>query len=192
MTTADPHPAWPEIAADLRRYVQRRVHDDHAAEDIVQDVFLKLAQQLHDAPPAGPLHAWVFAVAHHAIIDHYRRGKTTVLPAEDVANELPTATVNGDAAPLFASFRSFLHSLPAEQREAILLTEYEGLTQRELAERLGVAISTVKSRVQRGRKRLERALHDCCTFEFDRRGHLVDWQRKPGGNGCGDDCGDRC
>jgi RNA polymerase sigma-70 factor, ECF subfamily len=192
VTTADPHPAWPEIAADLRRYVQRRVHDEHAAEDIVQDVFLKLAQQLHTAPPAGPLHAWVFAVAHHAIIDHYRRGKAVAMPAEELADELPTSTVNGDAEPLFASFRSFLHSLPAEQREAILLTEYEGLTQRELAERLGVAVSTVKSRVQRGRKRLERALHDCCTFEFDRRGHLVDWQRKPGGSGCGDDCGDRC
>lgn len=182
------HP-WPELLDDLRRFVRRRVRDPHAAEDLVQDTLTKLAAQLHEGRIAGPLHAWVLRVAHNAIVDHYRARGRAGEPETvgDVAADDPEAE-RLERASLLASFRAFVHALPAEQREAVLLTEYEGLTQKELAERLGVPVSTVKSRVQRGRKRLEKALHDCCTFEFDRRGKVVDWQRRPGGD-CSDcDC----
>ncbi|MDO8349045.1 MAG: RNA polymerase sigma factor SigZ [Planctomycetota bacterium] len=185
MTDTDIEAAWAPVAADLRAFVQRRIADAHAAEDIVQDVFVKLARQLAAGPLEGPVPAWLFRVARNAIVDHYRaRRPEAAMPADlgDVATDAPSPTADADAKPLFASFRRFLHSLPPEQREALLLTEYEGLTQKALADRLGVAVSTVKSRVQRGRKRLEQALLDCCAFEFDRRGNVVDWQRRPGGD----------
>lgn len=182
MTDTDLETAWAPVAADLRAFVQRRVADPHAAEDIVQDVFVKLARQLAAGPLVGPVPAWLFRVARNAIVDHYRARRPEAAIPTDLAADAPSPTADADAKPLFASFRRFLHSLPAEQREALLLTEYEGLTQKALADRLGVAVSTVKSRVQRGRKNLEKALLDCCTFEFDRRGHVVDWQRRPGGD----------
>jgi len=57
---------------------------------------------------------------------------------------------------------------------ARLWTEYEGLTQPELAQRLGISLSGAKSRVQRGRARLKELLNQCCTFEFDRRGKVIE------------------
>ncbi|MFY9345747.1 MAG: sigma-70 family RNA polymerase sigma factor [Planctomycetota bacterium] len=182
MSTQQAHP-WPELLADLRRYVRRRVRDSHAAEDLVQETLTRLAAQLQHKPPAGPLHAWVLRVARNAIIDRHRTRKDAPAPVDELA--APDAVPQIERGGLLASFRRFIHALPAEQREAVLLTEYEGVTQRELAARLGVSVSTVKSRVQRGRKRLAKALTDCCTFEFDRRGTIVDWQRRPGG-----DCSD--
>jgi RNA polymerase sigma-70 factor (ECF subfamily) len=173
---------WQRLVEDLRRFVRRRVSDTHAADDLVQDVLTKMAAQLRDQPPAGPLHPWVLAVARNAIIDWYRtRSRHLDESAEpvDAARQPETAL---ERAGLMASFRAFVHALPPEQREAVLLTEYDGLTQKAVAERLGVPVSTIKSRVQRGRQRIEKALHDCCTFEFDRRGRLIDWQRKPGGD----------
>ncbi len=181
MTTVDPTTAWQHVAEDLRRFVQRRVKDPHTAEDLVQDVFLKFARHLQGEPPEGPLHAWIFKTAQNAIIDHYRGQRSGTQDPAGLADETTTNTAFEDE-PLFASFRTFLHSLPAEQREAILRTEYEGLTQKQLATELGIPLSTVKSRVQRGKQRLGEALRDCCSFEFDRRGHLVDWQRKAGGD----------
>lgn len=174
------HP-WPQLIDDLNRFVRRRVADADAAEDLVQDTLAKLAAQLHDAPPAGPLHAWVLRVARNAIVDHYRARRGPDAPVDDVTAEDPAAE-RLEREGLLASFRAFVHALPPGQREAVLLTEYEGLTQKQLADRLGIPVSTVKSRVQRGRKRLEQALRACCTFEFDRRGHIVDWQRRPGGD----------
>jgi RNA polymerase sigma-70 factor (ECF subfamily) len=182
--------AWQQIAAELRRFVGRRVDDPHAAEDIVQDVFLKLVRRLEQPPADGPqdqrqLHAFVFHVARNAVVDHYRSRRPGAELPDDLAadGEQERAAM----APLCASFRGFVHALPPEQREALLLTEYEGLTQKQLAERLGIALPTAKSRVQRGRANLKKALLACCSFEFDRRGRIVDWQRR-GPGGC-PDCG---
>lgn len=177
----DPADVWPQLLADLRGFVGRRVADPEAAADIVQDSLAKLAAELRTSPPDGPVHAWVLRVARNAIVDHYRRRRTTSDAIDDLAADDDAANQR-DRAGLLASFRAFVHALPPEQREAVLLTEYEGVTQTELANRLGLPVSTVKSRVQRGRQRLAKALHDCCTFEFDRRGHIVDWQRRPGGD----------
>lgn len=172
---------WPELRAELRRFVRSRVADAEAAEDLVQDVFVKLARQLHDGPPPESLHAWVFTVARNAIVDHHRRhaSRDGRRGDGDEPAHAPVETLANSA--LLASFRRFVQDLPEEQRQAIELTEYEGVSQAELARRLGLPLSTVKSRVQRGRQRLERALHECCRFEFDRRGQVIDWQRRPGG-----------
>jgi RNA polymerase sigma-70 factor (ECF subfamily) len=59
----------------------------------------------------------------------------------------------------------------------------EGLTQKELAERLGISLSGAKSRVQRGREQLKEMLHECRTFEFDRRGKVTECQPRARG-GC--------
>ena len=186
MSTPQTQP-WPELMDDLRGFVRRRVSDPHVAEDLVQDTLTKLATQLRSGSIAGPMHAWVLRVARNAIIDHYRARGPIETQVDDVGAE-DAGAKRSEQAGLLASFRSFIHALPTEQREAVLLTEYEGLTQPELAKRLGVPVSTIKSRVQRGRRRLERALRDCCTFEFDRRGTIIDWQRRPGGD-CRDcDC----
>ena len=75
-----------------------------------------------------------------------------------------------------------IDGLPAPYGQALTLTEFEGLTQRQLAERLGISLSGAKSRVQRGREKLKEALLDCCQFEFDRRGKIIDCM--PKGEGC--------
>ena len=67
-----------------------------------------------------------------------------------------------------------IYSLPEPYRDALVLTELEGLTQKDLAKRLGISLSGAKSRVQRGREQLKTMLHECCTFEFDRRGMVID------------------
>jgi RNA polymerase sigma-70 factor (ECF subfamily) len=72
------------------------------------------------------------------------------------------------------AFRRMIYSLSEPYRDALVLTEFEGLTQKELAERLGISLSGAKSRVQRGREQLKVMLHECCTFEFDRRGRVID------------------
>jgi RNA polymerase sigma-70 factor (ECF subfamily) len=88
------------------------------------------------------------------------------LPAEPDAND-------GDIEELKASFRRMIYSLPEPYREAVVLTELDGLTQQELANRLGISLSGAKSRVQRGRAQLKQMLDECCTFEFDRRGKVI-------------------
>jgi RNA polymerase sigma-70 factor (ECF subfamily) len=63
--------------------------------------------------------------------------------------------------------------LPSPYREAVTLTELEGLTQKDAAEMLGVSVSGMKSRVQRGRERIRRMFEECCEMSVDCRGHVT-------------------
>ena len=82
-----------------------------------------------------------------------------------------------------------VYSRTEHPRETVVLTEFDGLTQQELADRLGISLSGAKSRVQRGRAQLKQMLDDCCTFEFDRRGKVIDCtpREKAGCEECGEE-----
>lgn len=172
---------WQEFSVKLRQFIRGRVSDDATADDILQDVFLKIQKRLGQLDDSSKLQGWLYLIARNAIIDHYRVRKKTVELPETLLDE--TANDDPDIEGLKIAFRRMIDALPEPYREAIVLTELEGLTQKELAERLGISVSGAKSRVQRGREQLKRALLDCCQFEFDRRGQVIDCSPRSNG-GC--------
>lgn len=165
---------WEGFHTRLHRFIRSRVEDDAAAEDILQDVFLRIHGRMDTLSDSSRLESWIFQIAHNAIIDHYRRRRELneipeTLPAE---NDL----IEPDAADVLASsLREMVEELPEPYRQALILTEYEGLKQAELAERLGISLSGAKSRVQRARQRIKDELLACCHFEFDRYGRVIDY-----------------
>jgi len=98
------------------------------------------------------------------------------LPVPEEADEV--------ARELLPTVSALLNALPPEAREALVLTEYRGLSQRELAEQLGLSFSGAKSRVQRARGKLRELLLACCQVQLDRQGGIVAYQ--PRGACCGD------
>jgi RNA polymerase sigma-70 factor (ECF subfamily) len=175
---------WNELAGKLRGFIRRRVPIEAEADDILQDVFLKLARRADELPEPAKLHGWIFLITRNAIIDRYRTRKETVPVPETMAAEAQPAPEELDG--LNASLHRMIGSLAEPYREAILLTDIEGLSQVNLAKRLGISVSGAKSRVQRGRQALKKMLLDCCRFEFDRRGGINDC--RPRGNAC-PECG---
>lgn len=163
---------WHEFADRLGRFIRARVKDPAAAEDILQDVFVKIQARLDQLKDPAKLQSWLYLITRNAIIDHYRTRKETVELPETLAAE--TDGPDGEVEELKAAFRRMIYSLPEPYREAVVLTEFEGLTQQHLADRLGISLSGAKSRVQRGRQQLKQMLHECCAFEFDRRGKVID------------------
>ena len=175
---------WHAFAEKLGQFIRSRVSDRAAAEDILQDVFVKIQNRLGQLQDPAKLQGWIYLIARNAIIDHYRTRKETVevpdnLPAEPDGDD-------GEVEELKAAFRRMIYSLPDPYREAVVLSELDGLTQVELARRLGISLSAAKSRVQRGRRQLKDMLHECCAFEFDRRGQVIGCEPKALG-GC-DEC----
>ena len=163
---------WHEFAVKLGQFIRARVADPATAEDILQDVFVKIRARLDQLEDPAKLQGWLYLIARNAIFDHYRTRKETTEVPESLPAELPED--DAELEGLKAAFRRMLYSLPEPYRDALVLTEFEGLTQKELADRLGISLSGAKSRVQRGREQLKAMLHECCTFEFDRRGRVID------------------
>ena len=166
---------WSQFATRLRFFIRRRVADDASTDDILQNVFVKIQQRLESLRSVAKLEAWVHQIARNAIVDHFRTRRPEEPLPEDLAQ--PMADPSGDEAEraaLLAAFRRMITQLPERYRTAIQLSEIDGISQRELATRLGISLSGAKSWVQRGRAMLKDMLLDCCRFEFDRRGGILD------------------
>jgi RNA polymerase sigma-70 factor (ECF subfamily) len=170
---------WEAFHTPLQQFIRRRVSDESTAEDVLQDVFLTIHQHVDTLRDVKKLEGWIYRITRNAIIDSYRHSRPmTTLEAQEVLDlpeELPDDDVVSELLPCV---RAMVKNLSSLDRQALVLTEYQGLTQKELAERLGLSLSGAKSRVQRAREKLKQQLLDCCHFELDRRGHIIDYQSR--------------
>ncbi len=176
MITPAERGAWRDLEARLRPFIARRVRAEADVDDVVQDVFLRMQRGLaglRDEERFGP---WVYQVARSAIIDHLRRAARSPVADGAELEEMPLALEEDDRAverELAGYVAPFVAMLPSPYREALTLTELEGLTQKQAAAMLGISLSGMKSRVQRGRQHLRTALEDCCHIALDVRGRVV-------------------
>jgi RNA polymerase sigma-70 factor (ECF subfamily) len=160
--------------AGLRRFVAARVRDPDSAENLVQDVYLKIQTRIGTLEDKEKVGAWVYGVARNAVYDFYRTRKPTQ-ELDEIVSPTPDPTEDEMEARLSESVRGMLDGLSPDQKTALYLTEYEGMTQSDLAAELGISVSGAKSRVQRARARLKALLLDCCHFELDRRGKVINY-----------------
>lgn len=186
--TQDAAAIWREFHDRLLAFIRRRVRDPESAEDILQEVMLRIhrgAGQLEHAPA---LTAWVHEIARNAIVDHHRRAAVRhERPAGlDVEPEAPAPEPPGPdpRAELASCLAPMLERLPEPQRAALILTELEGLTQEGAAARVGLSTPGMKSRVQRGRAQLRQLLMECCAIELDRRGAVAGYEPRSGSCDC--------
>lgn len=157
----------------LRAFLTRQSNDPHVAEDLLHEVFLRVHDGLGGLRDVDKLESWIYQIARNAITDARRRVRANI----EIDESVPA---NGDEAhdvmaELSLSVESLLHCIPEPYREAVRLADLRGTTHRELASRLGISVSGVKSRVQRGRRMLLDAFRQCCHLEFDSRGRLMDY-----------------
>lgn len=172
---------WERFAGALEGFVRNRVSDSHAAEDVLQDIYLKLHDRAGSLRDEDKVTGWVFTIARNSVIDYYRarardreqpvgqpRARATVLSPEDIVTA-PGQTWNALAECL----PPLLNELSEKHREAIELVELGGLSRREAADRVGISESGMKSRVQRARAHMAQTLHGWCDLVLDSQGTPV-------------------
>ena len=157
----------------------RRAYDAHAgrvlalalrivrsraeAEDVVQDTFVEVWRRAGDYDPQrGEVSAWIMGMARSRCIDSVRRARVRSAyalrtePAASVAQDAPDE--NAVSNEHGARVRKVLASLPTEQRTALELAYFEGLTQQQIAAHVGVPLGTVKTRVRLALEKLSKEL----------------------------------
>lgn len=200
MNAGAPTPSWDELATRLRPFIRRRVASEPDTDDVLQDVLLRMHRGLPGLADEDRLGAWMYRIARTTIVDHVRARQRhpLVAAASDEREPVteasePFAEDDRAVAREVAQYLAFfVAALPSPYREAITLTELEGRTQREAAEMLGISLSGMKSRVQRGRAKLRAMLEACCEVAVDVRGKVVACEPRVAGSkprGC---CGEGC
>jgi RNA polymerase sigma-70 factor (ECF subfamily) len=169
--------AWKELEQRLRPYLARRVASPVDIDDLLQDIFVRMHQSLASLRDEERFGGWVYRIANSAIVDRARtRARAPhaanapdadpAVPADESESQLQAEL--GECVALFVS------RLPSPYREAVTLTELEGLTQKDAAEMLGVSLSGLKSRVQRGREKIRHMFEECCHVSVDCRGRVIE------------------
>jgi RNA polymerase sigma-70 factor (ECF subfamily) len=165
---------WRERRADLRRFVSRRVADRDEVDDIVQDVLVRAHESMHQLASPDRLPAWLARIAANRIVDHYRARR----PFDELPDDLAAAEPDDNAVQALAPcLPAMVDRLPGTYRDALRLSELDGLPQREVAQRLGLSLSGAKSRVRRGREHLRHLVEACCRVVLA-GSTIVDFERR--------------
>jgi RNA polymerase sigma-70 factor, ECF subfamily len=187
MLEAEARESVATLMARLRPFVERRVPVAADVDDVLQEVFLRMQRGLpglRDADRFGP---WLYRVVRNAINDRHRAQARAIPSADEV-----TEAGDDDAdvtEGLSACIAPFVARLPSPYREAVTLVDLEGVAHKDAATMLGVSVPGVKSRVQRGRRKLRAMFDECCRLELDVRRRVVGYECRPGKDPrCGGPC----
>lgn len=165
MLTSIDNGTWRELRLRLFRFVRSRVHHDHDAEDIVHDALVRGLTKLDDIRDVESLTPWFFQITMNAIRDHYRRQRPEF--ATELDENIAAEPTPADLRDLADCVASMVYQLDEPYRTAIRRSELDGVPMRVIADELGISISGVKSRVQRGRVKLKELVSSCCQLELD-------------------------
>jgi RNA polymerase sigma-70 factor, ECF subfamily len=164
-----------KLGIRLKYFIRQRVPDSMIAEDILHDVFIKIHNNINSLKNPVKMESWVFKVTRNAIIDHYRKNKIHVEIDDDSVPLKEEEENSDDHKKASEGLTEMVEELPVIYRDAILLTEYQGLTQKQLSEKMNISLTAAKSRVQRAKKMLRKILLQCCHFEYDKYGTVIDY-----------------
>jgi RNA polymerase sigma-70 factor, ECF subfamily len=165
----------------ILHFITTMVRDAPEAEDVLQEVMLRASRGYADLRAEEALTGWLYQIATHACVDHLRR-RTRRLPVETWAeldeliacdDTLPALDQSVQRQQMSTCVQRFVERLPDQYRSVLLLCDAEGLTAPEIAELLGLTLTTVKIRIHRARRQLRMELEAGCSFSRDERGVLV-------------------
>jgi RNA polymerase sigma-70 factor (ECF subfamily) len=193
---------WHDVHERLSAFVAQRVDDPADVADLVQTVFLRAHQNVASLGDEQRLLPWLFQITRNAIADYYRSparrreiggiapdGAPDLHDGDQIDAALSPSNEPGSNQPrdsydaaeasalrdLAGCVRPLLHELAPAYREALTLVEFDGVPQVEAASRLGISVSGMKSRVQRGRSMLRDGLLACCDISRSATGGVLDF-----------------
>ena len=178
--TNDIQTIWNDFHKELKGFILKKTGDLDDTNDLIQEVFLKIIHNMDKVEKANNLRQYLYAIVRNAVNDYFRAKKkfTDDAQTDEKLSEEEITSLNTTIAA--CCIQPFIQKLPETYREALLLTEFEDISQKELAEKLKISYSGAKSRVQRGKEKLKELILNCCALQSDKYGNI----QSPENNNC--------
>ncbi len=166
---------WNDMNDRLTNFVNGKVNDSELTKDIVQDVFLKVFSKSDTLKHKDKLVSWIYQITRNEIINHFRNVNFYNPSIEIEEEEINKIKLTSELAECV---RPVIDSLPQKYKEALILSDIENIPQKEIAERLNISYSGLKSRVQRAREMLKSTCEQRCDISTDVYGDILDYKPK--------------
>ena len=164
---------WDNFHKELRAFIQNKTRNHADTDDILQDAFVRIIRNWNRVNQSENLRLYLYGIVRNTIYDHFKH-KSKVFEStsiEEVFTDEEVQNLNATVADLCV--KPFINKLPDHYREALLLTEFQDISQKDLAVKLGISYSGAKSRVQRGKEKLKELLLGCCPYKSDSYGNII-------------------
>lgn len=165
---------WDKYKGHLLNFIKTKINDEHNADDILQEVSIKLLDNLNRKTEIKNYKTWLFQVTRNTIADYYRKNK------KHSELSITQSKINTNSSACFCDLSGFVIQsyLPKEYGEPLYLSDIEQKSQQEIAELLDLSLTATKSRIQRGRKKLKKLVSTCIDISYNNKGQISDFQLK--------------
>jgi len=169
---------YDEYYSRVRKFILGVVRDEWAADDLIQETFLRVRKNLDGLKDPSKMSSWIYRIAYNLCQDHFRRLKKAPVketPASEQGEDSKEAYIQKELErnQMGECVQDQVNLLPESLRTVLILFDSQEFTHREIADILGITIENVKVRLHRARKKLKSLLENECTFERDERNVLT-------------------
>lgn len=164
-----------ECEEKITKRIANKVSDNMDVNDLKQEIFIRFSMSLKTLNNTDNLCGYLLKITDNMVNDFYRSKLKTSLNTEialdRIENYQEESTEEYSLSEI--SLMYFIDKLPEKYKEALTLTEINGISQKEVALRLNISYTALKSRVQRAREMLKTEILDCCDYKFDVYGNII-------------------
>jgi RNA polymerase sigma-70 factor, ECF subfamily len=164
---------WGIYKPKVATYIYKRVKMKPDADDLLQEVFIKLWTNNHVIKDKSKLLNWLYGISRYTVADYFRQKKN--IGCLEIADDIginpidPPTQLSDESKKLIP----IINSLPVKYKNILYLSEICSMQHKEIAAQFDLSISCVKTRVLRAKKLLAERMHECCTFSYDKYGNIV-------------------
>jgi len=161
---------WEEFSGRIKAHLLRKLRRKDDADDLLQEIFIKIHKHIGHLRERAKLSSWIYRIVENTLNDYYRKNglpETELDEGKEYAgNREQENTMDGITKCLGV----FIDRLPEKYREPLVLSDVEGMKQKDIAEKMHLSYSGLKSRVQRGREMIREMFVECCRLSVKKDG----------------------
>lgn len=160
---------WQQYAEDIKHYIFSKVKDSNIADDLLQETFLKIHIKLYTLKDSSKLKSWAFTIARNITINYFRANNKFI----EIQDFGDSVQFHNDTHSKEDCLPVHIKNLDKKYRTPLFLSDIKGMKQAKIAKQLELPITTIKSRIQRARKKITQGYIDCCGYTLNNDGVLV-------------------
>jgi RNA polymerase sigma-70 factor (ECF subfamily) len=164
---------WNEFSGQIRGYLLKKVKVEDDADDLLQEIFIKIHSNLGQLQDEQKLTPWIYQIVRNSLTDYYRKRNvdTSELDEENTASLEIETDDDIYSACVSGCLKVFIDRLPENYKEPLVLSDIKEIKQKDIAEQMELSYSGLKSRVQRGREMIKEMFLDCACISQDKHGN---------------------
>lgn len=170
---------WDEFSFELGNFIKSKVSQVHDAEDILQEVFIKIFKNIDQLEKQSALKSWMYKITRNTIIDYYKKKRDLPVAPETmhfIEDEVEEEDNMNDQ--ITGCLKKMIFEVPEKYQQVYDLHENKKMKHKEIGEELNISLSTSKVRLMRAKELFKKNLIECCDFELDSYGNIIDYKKK--------------